>query len=51
MVALRIGDKELNFFRNAQVTIRMVDSEEEATELVNNMLTSAYHKAMISGDL
>nr|WP_321498213.1 hypothetical protein [uncultured Methanolobus sp.] len=37
MVALRIGIKELNFFRNAQVTIRMVDSEEEATELVNKI--------------
>jgi ArsR family metal-binding transcriptional regulator len=50
MVTLRFGEKELNFFRNAQVTIRMVDSEEEATKLVNNTLTSAYHKAMISGD-
>jgi hypothetical protein len=29
----------------------MVDSEKEATELVNNMLAVAYHKAMISGDL
>jgi ArsR family metal-binding transcriptional regulator len=51
MVALRIGEKELNFFKNSQVTIRMVDSEKEATELVNNMLAVAYHKAMISGDL
>ncbi|SDF92115.1 hypothetical protein SAMN04488589_1678 [Methanolobus vulcani] len=51
MVALRFEEKELNFFRNAQVTIRMVDSEEEATELVNKILVTAYHKAMISGDL
>lgn len=51
MVVVRSGIIELNFFQNGQVTIRMVDSESEAIEFVNRMLTMAYHKAMIAGDL
>ncbi len=51
MVVVRSGIIELNFFQNGQVTIRMVDSEAEATEFVNRMLAMAYHKAMIAGDL
>ncbi|MBN2487868.1 MAG: hypothetical protein JXA98_02435 [Methanosarcinaceae archaeon] len=51
VVIARIGTREINFFQNGNVTIRMVDSEEEATDFVNRVLAMAYHKAMISGDL
>ena len=51
MVVVRNGIIEMNFFQNGQVTIRMVDSEEEAINFVNKILAMAYHKAMISGDL
>jgi ArsR family metal-binding transcriptional regulator len=51
MVVVRNGVREMNFFRNGQVTIRMVDSETEAIELVNRLLTMAYHKAIISGEV
>ena len=51
MVAVRSGIIEMNFFQSGQVTIRMVDSEEEAISFVNKMLTMAYHKAMIAGNL
>ncbi|SFM27727.1 hypothetical protein [Methanolobus profundi] len=51
MVVVKSGIKEMNFFRNGQVTIRMVDSEQEASDLVNGLLSMAYHKAMISGDI
>ena len=50
MVAFRSGIRELNFFQNGQVTVRMVDSEEEAIEFVNRTITMAYHKAMLAGD-
>jgi ArsR family metal-binding transcriptional regulator len=50
MVIVRSGIVEMNFFQNGQVTIRMVDSEEEAISFVNKMLTMAYHKAMIADD-
>ncbi|WP_094227412.1 hypothetical protein [Methanolobus psychrotolerans] len=50
MVVVKSGIKEMNFFSSGQVTIRMVDSEQEAIDLVNKMLAMAYHKAMIAGD-
>lgn len=51
MAVVRSGIIEMNFFQNGQVTIRMVDSETEAIKFVNRMLATAYHKAMIAGDL
>lgn len=51
MVVVRTGVREMNFFQNGQVTIRMVDSEQEASDLVNGLLSMAYHKAMITGDI
>lgn len=51
MAVVRSGIIEMNFFQNGQVTIRMVDSETEAIEFVNRMLATAYHKAMIAGDI
>lgn len=50
MVVVKSGIKEMNFFQNGQVTIRMVDSEQEASELVNGLLAMTYHKAVLSGD-
>ena len=50
MVAFRTGIRELNFFQNGQVTIRMVDTEQEAIDLVNQTITMAYHKAMLVDD-
>jgi hypothetical protein len=41
----------MNFFQNGQITVRMVDSEQEASDLVNRILAMAYHKAMIGGDI
>jgi ArsR family metal-binding transcriptional regulator len=51
MVVIKIGIKEMNFFQNGQITVRMVDSEQEASDLVNRILAMAYHKAMIGGDI
>lgn len=47
MVAYRTGIRELNFFQNGQVTVRMVDTPQEAIDLVNQTLTMAYHKSML----
>ncbi|WP_340818365.1 hypothetical protein [Methanolobus sp. WCC4] len=51
MVVVKNGIREMNFFQNGQVTIRMVDSEKEASDLVNRLLTMAYHKAIVTGDI
>lgn len=51
LVVVRSGIIEMNFFQNGQVTIRMVDSEAEAIDFVDKILTMAYHKAMIAEDL
>lgn len=50
LVVIKSGIREMNFFQNGQVTVRMVDSEEEAIDFINGSLAMAYHKAMISGD-
>ncbi|WP_342304874.1 hypothetical protein [Methanolobus sp. ZRKC5] len=50
LVVVKIGLREMNFFQNGQVTVRMVDSEQEAIDFVNRNLAMAYHKAIISGD-
>lgn len=50
MVVVKSGIREMNFFSSGQVTIRMIDSEQEAIDFVNKILAMAYHKAMIAGD-
>jgi ArsR family metal-binding transcriptional regulator len=50
MVAFRSGIRELNFFQNGQVTVRMVDTAQEAIDFVNHVLTMADHKAFLADE-
>ena len=47
VVLVHLGIREVNFFVNDKVTIRMVNDVEEGKKLVNSMLAMSDHKQIL----
>ena len=41
------GFREITFYKDGKVAVRMVDTKEEAEKFINGMLTMAYNKAFM----
>ena len=51
VVFAKSGYREIYFYKDGKVTVRLVDSEEDAIKFINSMLSMAYTKALISGEI
>ncbi|WP_406656287.1 hypothetical protein V7O62_10550 [Methanolobus sp. ZRKC2] len=47
VVMVKSGYREITFYKNAKVTVRMVDTPEEGEKFINSTLAMAYNKAFM----
>ncbi|KXS44870.1 MAG: Fe-S cluster domain protein [Methanolobus sp. T82-4] len=47
IVIAKSGYREITFYSNGKVTVRMVDSPGEGQKFINGMLAMVYNKALI----